>query len=673
MGIYKLTIATGGDIAAGTCDDVSVVLVGLHGESAKHKLQHNWSYFRPGSVTDFDINEERDLGDLLLIRLSTEQYKTFNMDAWYCDYIKVTCPNGQQYKFPFYQWIPIFMTVEVPEGKGVILSENTNPLLQQQRQKELAMKRATHPWHVYAEGAPHCIDIKDGEPQNLPPNDQYSFLKLSHFTFTAKSTQIETKLKGLQNNTNSWDDIEDVKLVFCLRKSENSETVSKMWKEDAFFGDQYLNGINPVMIKKCFKLPENFPVGEEMVAPSLGTSTSLHKELENGNIFLADYKILEGVPANSSINAKQQYMAAPMCLLWKNHHDKIVPIAIQLSQKPGEDAPIFLPSDSEYDWLLAKIWVRNAEFQVHEVDTHLLRTHLFAEVFNIATTRQLPMSHPIYKLLIPHLRYTLQINALARKTLIGPNGLFDQAVASGRGGIPVLIQKAMKDVTYSSLCLPDHIESRGMESIPNYFYRDDGMKIWQAIESFVSQIVNYYYTCDGMVSKDPELQAWVAEIFKEGFLEYTASGMPSSLETKASLTKYLTMVIFTCSAQHAAVNTAQFDIYAWMPNGPTSMKSPPPTAKGVTTMQKIFEALPDVNTTTTGLSTVWLLSNEPGEPRRLGQYPDVHFTESTPQKFIADFQAKLDEISKSIKARNVTMQLKYYYLDPCNIENSVSI
>ncbi|XP_075053765.1 polyunsaturated fatty acid lipoxygenase ALOX8-like [Mixophyes fleayi] len=346
---------------------------------------------------------------------------------------------------------------------------------------------------------------------------------------------------------------------------------------------------------------------------------------------------------------------------------------LQLKQTPGENNPIFLPNDSESDWLLAKIWVRNSDFQVHEVDTPLLRTHLFAEVFNIATTRQLPMGHPVHKLITPHLRFTLEINVLARTQLIGPGGLFDQAVVTGNGSIAILLKRAMDEVTYSSLCLPEDIQTRGMESIPNYLYRDDGIKIWLAVESFVSNIIHYYYESDAVVSADPELQAWVAEIFEEGFLSYKSSGMPSSLETKSSLIKFLTMVIFTCSAQHAAVNSGQFDFYAWMPNGPTSMKTPPPTAKGVSTPQSILDALPEVNTTTTGMTTVWLLSNEPRDRRRLGDYPDVRFTEEVPQKFIKDFQNKLDEISKSITERNTNMFLPYTFLNPGVIENSVSI
>ncbi|KAM3910226.1 hydroperoxide isomerase ALOXE3-like, partial [Leptodactylus fuscus] len=395
--------------------------------------------------------------------------------------------------------------------------------------------------------------------------------------------------------------------------------------------------------------------------------------LQNGNIFLADYKILEGIPANDSINGKKQYMTAPMCLLWKDPQDQLRPIAIQLGQTPSDQAPIFLPSDCPWDWTLAKIWVRSSDFQLHQVIYHLLHTHLFAEVFNIATTRQLPISHPVYKLLVPHLRYTLEIIILGRSVLFGPGGTADQILGIGNGGVPVLLKRAMEEVTYTGLCLPEDIKSRGMDDIPNYMYRDDGLRVWAAVERFVSSIICYYYSTDEDVQTDRELQAWVAEIFKEGFLQYKSSGIPSSLENVSSLVKYLTMVIFRCSAQHAAVNSGEFDFYSWMPNGPSTMKSPPPTTKGVTTLQTILDALPDINTTVIGMTNMWLLSNEPQDRRRLGNFPDKRFTEEIPQKVIVEFQEKLAEISRSIKDKSRGQRLPYLYLDPGKIENSISI
>lgn len=48
-----------------------------------------------------------------------------------------------------------------------------------------------------------------------------------------------------------------------------------------------------------------------------------------------------------------------------------------------------------------------------------------------------------------------------------------------------MVQKAMKDLTYRSLCFPEEMKAKGMDSkedIPYYFYRDDGIKVWEAIK-----------------------------------------------------------------------------------------------------------------------------------------------------------------------------------------------
>jgi len=54
------------------------------------------------------------------------------------------------------------------------------------------------------------------------------------------------------------------------------------------------------------------------------------------------------------------------------------------------------------------------------------------EPFVIATNRQLSAMHPIHKLLSPHYRDTMNINALARQTLINAGGILEKTVFPGK-------------------------------------------------------------------------------------------------------------------------------------------------------------------------------------------------------------------------------------------------
>ncbi len=69
------------------------------------------------------------------------------------------------------------------------------------------------------------------------------------------------------------------------------------------------------------------------------------------------------------LKPRENYVSvAPICLLYVNKSKELVPIAIQLKQGVREEEktnnPIFLPSDSSNDWLLAKIYYQSAHSQV---------------------------------------------------------------------------------------------------------------------------------------------------------------------------------------------------------------------------------------------------------------------------------------------------------------------
>ena len=68
---------------------------------------------------------------------------------------------------------------------------------------------------------------------------------------------------------------------------------------------------------------------------------------------------MHGLPCKEN-----HYCAAPLCLLYVNGCNQLVPIAIQLKRDTAADNPIFLPSDTRIDWLLAKMYYSSASAQV---------------------------------------------------------------------------------------------------------------------------------------------------------------------------------------------------------------------------------------------------------------------------------------------------------------------
>ncbi|XP_047429794.1 hydroperoxide isomerase ALOXE3-like [Mugil cephalus] len=670
MAEYKLQVTTGDMKYAGTMDRVYVTLFGTEGKSERTELDNFGIDFRTGTTWTYTINSNSSLGKLLLIKVEKDPFLILPEDEWYCSKIVATTPEGDVTLFPCYRWISRGELVELRGGKAVKVFEEDHPLLIDHRKKELKLKKSSHQWEITDDKIPHKVHFK--LISELPAELRFSMSKSDEVAYSRRTIGIELLFKGLVGSSEQWENFKDMKKIFWYKKTTMSEYVADHWKEDDFFGYQYLNATNPNVIKRCSELPKNFPVTEEMVKPFLKEGSSLKKEMEKGNIFIRDQKIMDGIPTRKLENGDSTYMTVGFCLFYMNPENKLMPIAIQLNQQPSEQNPIFLPSDLETDWLLAKLFFKSSDVMEYEAVHHLMNTHFLVEVFAVATLRCFPVIHPLYKLLIPHFRYTIHINIAGRPELFGPEGTLTMS-SLGYEGLMELMGRHLSEMTYSSLCLPENITARGLESVPNFYYRDDGLKVWDIINSFVKSIVEYYYPSDNDVFKDSELQEWISEIFTHCFLGNKHSGIPASFNTVEELIKFVTMVIFRVTAQHAAVNNGQFDYQSWIPNGALLLRKPPPTTKGQSTMKTILETLPNVGETVKTAALLWLLAATYTDVVYLGAYPEERFDEPAPKQMIKEFQAELSYLSEAITARNSQLEVPYTYLDPKEIENSVAI
>ncbi|XP_072114472.1 polyunsaturated fatty acid 5-lipoxygenase-like isoform X1 [Mobula birostris] len=671
MVTYRVTVATGTSEYSGSNDYVYVTLVGERG-SSKRTLLDEWLYddLERGSVHEYGVESEKDLGRIWWVQLDKEKF--LMGDDWFCRYMMVRTPSGESLVFPCYRWLCDNDSVSLREGSARRPIDDILPAFQAHRQRELEDRQKLYRWKVWKTGVSKCIAAETED--DLHPDVKFNDDKRADFENSLHLALGELFLKKFANMFgSSWDSLESFQRIFWRIRSAIGVYVAKHWKEDWFFGYQFKNGCNPCLIERCTEIPKKFPVTDTMVNQFLGCST-LAQEMKKGNIYIVDYKILDGTIGNV-IKGKQQYVAAPLCLLFQDPQNRLMPLAIQLGQNPGPNNPIFLPSDPENLWLLAKIWVRSSDFQLHQVGVHLCGTHLLGEVFCIATLRQLPAVHPVFKLLSPHMRYTLEINTRARNELLGEHGVIARVVASGGPGLDAVAQKAFKTFTYRSICFPDNLEDRGVQGLKEYFYQADGLQIWAAISKYVKNIMGLYYKSDSDVLKDVELQAWLKDVVQEGFAELPGivSGMPTSFQTREELFKFLTVVIFICSAQHAAVNNGQYDWCCWVPNSPCTMRKPPPSSKEDLSIEQLMDTLPDMSQSAVQMAFTWHLGRPLPNKILLGFFEEEYFTEPDAKKIIVEFQRDLEKIKRQIEDRNQNLELKYQYLLPTNIENSISI
>lgn len=673
---YGVRIVTGSEKFAGTPDtDIYVSLVGSKACTGKMKIVTGW--FSTGISAqyydDLVVESSTDLGDILVVIIGNPaNWMITAGSAWFVDFVDVhDLQRNIKKEFPCYHWIEDGDEITFTEETTKLKDVKNNPILCLQREKQLEYNKSRYQWEKFQDLAlPSGIDVK---VKKLPSDEQFGAVKTFDFLTTALASKGTVMFKAAFSEIQSLVHFEE--MASTLGKPSFLPHEFARWTRDEEFGRQILNGVNPVIIERCTKLPSNFPVAASLIEESLVRGLSFEDEMKAGHIYICNLKVMDGLTCQPG-----WYCAAPICLLYVNKKRQLVPIAIQLKQKPGSDNPIFYPSDHWPDWLLAKLYYQSASTQFHQIATHYLSCHAAMEVYSMGTMRNLPDAHPVHKLLKPHFRYTMAINTKARERLICDGGSIDKIFAIGGEGRRQLMRIGGKAYSIYWTNIKRSVKERGVDDpnlLPGYYYRDDGLKIWQAVEDFVADILNEFYASDEDVKDDTELQNWAKDIYTNGFPGHQGSkqghDFPDSITTKAQLIELCSLIIFTGSAQHAAVNFGQYDMYSFSPNGPPGLRLPPPTVKGKADMQTLLDTLPDKNSTALGVAIAHMLSQFSPDELFFGCFPAERFTETKAQNLILRFRKALDEIDGQIKERNAKLDVPYAYLQPSRIPNSITI
>ncbi|BAY78233.1 lipoxygenase-like protein [Nostoc linckia NIES-25] len=452
-------------------------------------------------------------------------------------------------------------------------------------------------------------------------------------------------------------------------------TVIKTYQTDDSFCEQRLCGSNPMALRQIKEMPLDFEFTIQELQRKFGESINLAEKLANGNLYITDYRSLSFVKGGTYERGRK-YLPTPLAFFcWRSSgfsdRGQLVPIAIQLNPAAGKQSQLITPFDDPLAWFHAKLCVQIADANHHEMSSHLCRTHFVMEPFAIVTARQLADNHPLNLLLKPHFRFMLANNDLGRKRLVNRGGPVDELLAGTLQESLQIVVNAYKEWSLDKFALPTEIKNRGVDDpqkLPHYPYRDDGMLLWNAIKKFVSEYLNLYYKTPEDLTADFELQAWAQELVSQS--GGRVKGVPDRIEKLEQLIDIATAVIFTCGPQHAAVNYPQYEYMTFMPNMPLAGYKQMTSEGTIADRKSLLSFLPPPKQTADQLSILFILSAYRYD--RLGYYDDK-FADPEAEDIVATFQQDLNEVDREIELNNKSRLIKYNYLKPRLVTNSIGI
>ncbi|KAF7845019.1 putative linoleate 9S-lipoxygenase 5 [Senna tora] len=470
-------------------------------------------------------------------------------------------------------------------------------------------------------------------------------------------------------------------------KSQLSEKLCCLWKKFRLVSSRLAEFPPRSKLDKRIYGDHSSKITEQQIQKNLDGLT-LKQALANRKLFVLDYHD-EFMPYLRRINNTCAKGYASRTILFLKSDGTLKPLAIELSlphpqgDQFGALSEVYLPSEQGMDssiWKLAKAYVVVNDSSYHQLISHWLNTHAVIEPFVIATHRQLSVLHPINKLLVPHFRDTMKINALARDSLVNEGGTIESTFFPGKYAME-LSSVIYKNWVFPEQALPVDLLKRGMAIedptspigirlvIEDYPYAVDGLEIWFAIKKWVEDYCSIYYKEDYSIQKDYELQNWWKELVEVGHGDMKHEPWWPKMQTRKELIESCTIIIWIASALHAAVNFGQYSYAGFILNRPTLSRKHMPE-KGTldyyelqTNFEKAFlRTITSKKQTLKALVVIEILAEHSYDELYIGQRDNPNWTcDRECLEAFENFGKRLKQIENNIKRRNSDGRLKNRY------------
>ena len=197
-------------------------------------------------------------------------------------------------------------------------------MLEEQRVIQVQQKKDEYHWYAFPDlGYPSALDPK----HSIPLDQRFDRVKNIDFIenlveggVEADGNSIWMKMKNIfERSSVSHEELETDSMYslhnfYTIAKGlidksskhlmeKNNQEMLIMYEtyrfvSNADFGIQILNGVNCVVVKKCMKLPDNFPVTNEMVIPFLNFGQTLDTAMK-ASLLIHTYNSCINVRAHS--------------------------------------------------------------------------------------------------------------------------------------------------------------------------------------------------------------------------------------------------------------------------------------------------------------------------------------------------------------------------------------
>ncbi len=556
--------------------------------------------------------------------------------------------------FPPPPQVPVFVS-SAPPVDCIPQREPLPPI----RVARLQARRARYQWKFESGIQAGTIDV-------LPPDERPAPDWLLQSTRDKVRTQANQAAVATLQAVDPFNSLDDYTRLFPML---GSPIMRNALQDDAQFAAARLAGPNAMVLERLKQLPTGLALADAHLAPF---NTSVATALQQGRLLACDYSALDGVPV-----AAGRFMTAPIAVFFlrgsADSPPELVPVAIQVDRHapdslvmPDPPRRRLIDASRPTLWQKAKLMVQVADLNHHELVSHLFECHLAMEPFAVAAARQLAPNHPMGRLLGFHFSHMLQRNEYARADLINPGGPVDRFLGTGVAGALQVVRNGRSTWTFAGAGLAARLQARRMTAdfgpMPVYPYAEDARDLEAVIHRHVGRWVGLYYANDGEVAGDAEIQGWRNEAMdaSKGRL-----GQLPALQTRQQLTDLVAQVVFTCSAQHAAVNFTQYPYHGLVSSSPASARA---HWRGNPTWMDI---LPPNEPAREQGELAWLLSNLRWD--KLGDYRVPLYHAGT-REAVARFRNELAQLQHNLEARDQQrpVALRYPYLQPQNVPNSIS-